>query len=303
LSQGKSKTELPAEFYQISTYRGLARVLMAWIGLIYLITVAERINESWAYIVVLFLIAWIILFIDETNHRAMHRTLFHKESWHSFFQAFYSLPLFRAIVPGKHAHQWSHEHCYLYADPERAMSTLFGMPAGRHTPDRTFFYLIVAPFFGNSTLMELSRINRCLLNSKGYRKRILSFWAAVFLVFTVLGALELLWWYWIVPLVFIAPIPLTWLRLSRHYKTTQPHYSRDIGKVFSWILFGGAVADYTAHMLYPSVPHYKLTEVTDRYLQEEPRIVATNFLQLTQQICGADPEATSSAEPRKAASS
>jgi len=273
-------------YYRRSAIRSLAGILFDWLIVVALVVVAELLRHPAAYVGAVLLIAGrMISFETKWTHEAMHFNLFRKKSWNDRLDFLFAWPVWTTANLRRQNHLRHHlEYLEEKEDPT------FGYQYAGITPElrqsRAFMVWIwfVRPLIGYQTIYELRCILANLIETPSFRWKMLFFWSVLAGVFAVLGRLDLLIFYWVLPLFLIRPIFWFWQDLAQHFNARSPLGTRDLHGWFFTLFFGDSRNYHGVHHVYPAVPWYRLAECHRLYVGDDQVDVATGFFDLTRQI-------------------
>ena len=262
---------------QRSDIRAFATIAADWGVIVLAAALGETFFRPWLIPLAVIVIARQMNALFELHHHAIHANLFARKSWNSRLQFFYSLPLTTTIAADRDDHM-DHHRTYTESDSQ-TWGTGYGLdPARRHDRRYMIWFLWVRPFLGPLQFTDLKDV----LTSKrwrdpAYRNPVAAFWLSAVAVFVVLGRLDLLLWYWIVPRFTVFPILFFWDDMLGHYNCPRTGTREMRGLWFR--LFGAhGTSFHNIHHLYPAIPWFSMETATRLALDESEVDVAHGFV-------------------------
>jgi len=240
-------------------------------------------NRPWIYALAVIVISRQMNALFELHHHAIHANLFTRKSWNSRLQFFYSLPLATTIAADRDDHM-DHHRTYTEKDT-RTWGTGYGLdPARRQDRRYMTWFLWIRPFLGP---LQVSDLKETLVSKRwrdpAYRNPVAAFWIGAVAAFLVLGRLDLLFWYWIVPRFTIFPILFFWDDMLGHYNSPRTGTREMRGLWFR--LFGAhGTSFHNIHHLYPAIPWFNMERATRLALDESEVDVAHGFVDGMRQL-------------------
>ena len=286
-------------FYRRSGIRALAGILFDWVIVVALVAVAEWFRNPAVYVAAILLIAGrMVAFETKWTHEAIHYNLFRKKAWNDRLEFLFAWPVFASASLARETHLQHHLH-YLEEKDDPVFAYEYAGITPQKKNSRAFMVSIwlVRPLLGYHAIRELCAIGENLIESRSFRWKMLLFWPLVVGVFAAVGRLDLLLWYWVVPLFLIRPIFWFWQDLAQHYNARSPLGTRDLHGWFFTLFFGDSRNYHGAHHVYPAVPWNRLAECHRLYVGDDQVDVATGFLDLTRQILAIPKAASEPTQP------
>ncbi len=248
---------------------------------------SETLFHPWLIPLAVIVIARQMNALFELHHHAIHANLFTRKGWNSKLQFFYSLPLATTIAADRDDHMDHHRTFNTVEKDYLTWGTGYGLdPARRHDRRYMTWFLWLRPFLGPLQLGDLKET----LTSKrwrdpAYRNPVAAFWILVITVFAVVGRLDLLLWYWLVPRFTVFPILFFWDDMMGHYNCPRTGTREMRGLWFR--LFGAhGTSFHNIHHLYPAIPWFSMETATRLAIDEAEVDVAHGFVDGMRQLVG-----------------
>jgi fatty acid desaturase len=268
-----------------SNVRAFLTILTDWSVVLLAAAVSEAFFRPWLYVLAVIVIARQMNALFELHHHAIHANLFTRKSWNSRLQFFYSLPLRTTIEADRDDHLDHHRTYNTVEKDYLTWGTGYGLdPAQRHSRRYMVWFLWIQPFLGPLQASDLKEI----LTSKrwrdpAYRNPVAAFWICAVAVFLLLGRLDLLFWYWVVPRFTAFPILFFWHDMLGHYNCPRTGTREMRGLWFR--LFGAhGTSFHNIHHLYPAIPWFNMERATRLALDETEMDVAYGFVDGLRQL-------------------
>lgn len=268
-----------------SNVRAFLTILADWSVVLLAAAVSEVFFRPWLYVLAVIVIARQMNALFELHHHAIHANLFTRKSWNSRLQVFYSLPLTTTTEADRDDHLDHHRTYNTVEKDYLTWGTGYGLdPARRHSRRYMVWFLWIRPFLGPLQVSDLKEI----LTSKrwrdpAYRNPVAAFWICAVAVFLLLGRLDLLFWYWVVPRFTAFPILFFWDDMLGHYNCPRTGTREMRGPWFR--LFGAhGTSFHNIHHLYPAIPWFNMERATRFALDESEVDVAYGFVDGMRQL-------------------
>ena len=265
--------------------RAVLTVALDWGVVVAAAVVCETFFRPWLYVLALIVIARQMNALFELHHHAIHANLFTKKNWNSKLQFFYSLPLTTTIASDRDDHMDHHRTYNTVEKDYLTWGTGYGLDAARrHDRRYMIWFLWIRPFLG---LLQLSDLREILTSKRwcdpAYRNPVVAFWIGTVAVFAVMGRLDLLLWYWLVPRFTVFPILFFWDDMLGHYNCPLTGTREMRGLWFR--LFGAHGTNFhNIHHLYPAIPWFNMETATRLAIDESEVDVAHGFVDGMRQL-------------------
>ncbi len=286
-------------FYRRSSTRALAGIALDWVIVVALVSASERFPHPALCLAAILLIAGRMMsFETKWTHEAMHFNLFRSKSWNDRLEFLFAWPVCTTAQFNRERHL-RHHRDYLEEkdDPVFAYQYVGITPDNKNSRAFMIWIWFIRPALGYHTLQKLGDIVGYLKASPSFRWKMLSFWTVVVGAFAAAGRLDLLFWYWAIPLVLIRPIFWFWQDMAQHYNARSPLGTRDLHGWFFTLFFASSRDYHGVHHLYPAMPWFRLAEGHRLCVGDDQVDVATGFVDLTRQILAIPETETSPVEP------
>ncbi|MBT5925612.1 MAG: fatty acid desaturase [Verrucomicrobia bacterium] len=243
----------PKDFCERSTIRGLSAIFRDWSFMIGTAVVSIWVDQWWFTLLGIWFIGYIQFCLGEALlHEASHYNLFTKRQLHTQLQFLYAYPFFQTLKGFQSEHLQHHVDLMGHSDITMQDYRRYGLYKER---PNMFFIWFIKPFLGGPAWYYLK--SGPDFDTTSSRLQLVVFWIPVVSLFSLLGALDLLFIYWIIPLIWPFPIYQYWSEIEEHYNTRSGARSNLSGfdnffkhnEGYHWV-----------HHRYPSVPFYKLKE-------------------------------------------
>ncbi|MFY9825945.1 MAG: fatty acid desaturase [Thermoanaerobaculia bacterium] len=274
------------ELSRRSDLRAFLTIAADWGVIVLAAALGETFSRPWLIPLAAIVIGRQMNALFELHHHAIHANLFTRKSWNSRLQFFYSLPLATTLAADRDDHM-DHHRTYVEND-SLTWGTGYGLdPARRQDRRYMTWFLWLRPFLGPLQLADLKEV----LTSKrwrdpAYRNPVAAFWLSAVAVFLLLGRLDLLLWYWLVPRFTIFPILFFWDDMMGHYNCPRTGTREMRGLWFR--LFGShGTSFHNIHHLYPAIPWFNMERATRLVLDESEVDVAHGFVDGMRQLVAA----------------
>lgn len=263
--------------------RAFLTIALDWGVIVAAAAVCEAFFRPWLYVLAVIVISRQMNALFELHHHAIHANLFTKKDWSSKLQFFYSLPLTTTIASDRDDHM-DHHRTYTENDT-LTWGTGYGLDVARRQDRRYMtWFLWIRPFLG---LLQFSDLKELLTSKRwrdpAYRNPVAAFWIVTVVAFAVIGRLDLLLWYWVVPRFTVFPILFFWDDMMGHYNCPLTGTREMRGLWFR--LFGSHGTNFhNIHHLYPAIPWFNMEKATKIAVDESEVDVAHGFLDGMRQL-------------------
>lgn len=217
-----------------------------------------------AYLISAWLIGLIQLGLGETlTHEAAHGNLFRTKRLNQLSELVCCLPFFFTLKDYKREH--SEHHRLLNTDRERLHQDY--SDHGLLKSDRNMVWLwFFKPVLGYGAYSYI----RSVITLATYQSflKIFLFWSVLLMAASWGGWLDLLFLYWIIPMLWCFASFFYWSEIEDHYNTVSGTRT-NIGWV-NWLTHNNGYHD--VHHRYPYIPWYLLKKAHHRFCADSPDI-------------------------------
>ncbi|QLH02673.1 fatty acid desaturase [Nitrosopumilus cobalaminigenes] len=242
----------PQDFVERSDLRGFLALGRDWGAIIATILFSVWANNFFVYLASVWVIGTFQYAIGEVLlHEASHYNLFKSKKINEFSKIFYAFPFLVLMSAYRTEHR---DHHY-------KMNTKFDHIVGDYeiiglnNPKKNMFWIwFIKPIIGYSGYFFLYDLRYTKIEKN--HLQLIFFWIAIIGIFAYFDRLDILLYYWIIPLFWVFSTQRYWSEIAKHYNTKNTTRS-DIG--WKNHIFHNAGYHFTHHK-YPSIPWYKLSQ-------------------------------------------
>lgn len=215
-------------------------------------------NVFFTFLMVLFIGFKQMTAADSSVHQGSHGTLFKTQSLIRRLEFFYTIPYLRSLESYKVQHFEHHRSLSNPNDPVYYIFNWLGLDKANISPVWRGVFL---PFFGSATWFFVSRWLPYYIktNSRGRNLTVLLFYSLAFEGFYLMGHLQWLLVYWVVPFFLTAPAFMCVNEVAEHYKCSGPARRR-VG-FFNYFMHSEGY--HLQHHTYPSIPWFKVKQANE----------------------------------------
>lgn len=207
------------------------------------------IRHPLVYFVAILIIASRQLALHNIMHCAAHQALFSQRQWNERLQFLYAYPNFEIIAEYRQAHFQHHRD---YRDRENYPRDEMGL--GQVSALRRTWVLFIRPFVGPGTWEFVKEAILLIAKKPRVAAPLCAYWLGVIALCVSLGVLPELFWFWVVPLVWLGPGLSLWGEVSDHFATRSG--TRNHIGLFQSLLIGSHSLYHALHHRHPGVPFY-----------------------------------------------
>ena len=271
----KSIKKIPQDFVERSNARGFLILIRDW-GMIFgVISFSIWSENFFVYIASIILIGCMQFAISESlMHEASHGNLFKRESWNKQLEFLFSLPCLMTMKEYVPDHLDHHN----YMDTEKDHLVGAYEEYGLNKEKKNMSWLWVKPIIGFG-LYFFAKFNWNIRDPQSILKIIL-FWTPIIIIFAYFDTLDILLWYWAIPLFFIFPCFIYWSEIADHYNTKSGSRTRT-DTLLNFLHHNAGY--HHVHHTYPTIPWYNLPEA-NKVLCPENVDISTSVLETFKQI-------------------
>lgn len=275
----------PSDLMGQRGWLSLGLIALEWAVVVGLAALGELIPRPWsipAYGLIAFLIGGRMISLAEViGHDSVHHNLFQNRGLHRRLDFLWFLPLFDTWDAYRENHERHHAYLLSPRDPAYQDYERWGLLR----PNVNWFYVwFIRPFLFFDTVYMLRSIVAGLWTDAAYRRRILAFWVPVTAAFAWFGALDLLFWYWLLPLFWAYPAILFWSETGEHFRTPVGD-SRNTFGLLEYCMISPHYDRYHAvHHRYPRIPWFRLKQATELLAGPGDASKSTGFFDLYRQM-------------------
>lgn len=241
------------KFCERSTFRGLFAITRDWVFIVGAAAGSIWMEQWWFTVIAIWFIGYIQFCLGEALlHEASHYNLFSNRSLHHKLQCLYAYPFFQTLRGFQLEHH--QHHIDLMGKSDITMQDYGRYGLFEKNPNM-FFIWFIKPFLGGPTFYYLK--SGPDFDTPSSRFQLALFWIPVVSIFAMLGALDILLVYWLVPLIWPFPIYQFWSEIEEHYNTRSGARS-NLSRFDNF--FRHNEGYHWIHHRYPSIPFYKLKE-------------------------------------------
>jgi fatty acid desaturase len=270
------------DFMYLNGPLSMGLILLQWVAIAGLIGLSVWLAHPLVYVAVVWLIGSRMVALAEViGHESVHNNLFARKALNRRLEFLWFLPIFETYDEYRDAHQKHHAHLLKEADPTYHDYKRWGM---FESNINYFWVWFVRPFLFFDSWHLVQTIAHGLWTNLNYRRRILAFWIPAGIVIGLTGTAELLFWYWIVPLLWAYPALIFWSEVGEHYKTSNGATRNTFG-LLEWLLISPHNDCYHAvHHRFPRIPWFNLGRAHKALFEPTAICESRGFLDLYRQI-------------------
>lgn len=251
-------------------------LLRNWIAIIATIFLSLHINNILFYPVTIAIIGFSQFAIGEALlHEAAHGHLFKHQWLNENLSFFYAEPFFYTLSIYRDSHLPHHLHFGSEKDTSWELYKQLGLKNDNYSH---FEIRLLEICLGRASLVHLKFF--IYWYSVHSPLRVIWFWLGTIFVFYNLGAITILFLYWIIPYAFVFPVILYWNIIVNHYHT-ETGTRTVLNPISNWIAHNNGY--HHTHHLFPSIPWYNLPKAYQE-LDTEKIEVTRNFLDSFRQL-------------------
>ncbi len=278
----KEKEALLLRFMQKSSWISFLFIAFNWALIALSAALSVYSGNVLLYIACLWFIASRMVALAEVfGHDSVHYNLFRKRAWNRKLDFLWFLPVFESWENYRKEHQ--HHHGFLLRPQDPAWQDY--QRWGLFQKKKNMFWIwFIRPFLFFDSWHMLKTIAVNIWKDALYRKKVLSFWLCLLLLFGGAGALELLFLYWIVPLFWAYPALIFWSETGEHFGI-QGERTRNTFGFLEW-LFISPHNDrfHYVHHKYPNIPWFRMKAAYHSLFVPEKVPASYGFLDLYRQV-------------------
>jgi fatty acid desaturase len=265
-----------------SNWRGAAAIARDWAAIVAIAFADMRYGNWLTYFVAIWAIGAFQFAISECLlHEASHYNLFVRKRANDLAEVLVALPFFQTVASFRNEHRLHHRYLMSMRDSLPEEYRVYGLTK----ENKEWFWLwFVKPIIGYSAIM-MGRGGQSSGSSRDAVK-ICLFWAAAALVMTLIGRLDALFFYWIVPMVLCKGAFLYWSEIADHFNTRSGCRTRT-GSLANTLFHNNGY--HHAHHRFPAVTQFNLKRLHEATMREGDDI-SHGFLDTYRQLKG--PSAT-----------
>jgi len=272
------------DFLERSALHSFGLIAFQWIVVVGAVAAAQWQGGWLAYLAAVWIIGGRMIALAEViGHDSVHFNLFPRRSWNRSLEWLWFTPLFENWRSYREAHERHHAFLLTPADPAYQDFARWGLigPDGQR---RLFWKWFIRPFLFFDTWNLLRDIAKNWRTDFAYRKRVTGFWMLALSIAATTGSLELLFWYWLVPLLWACPALNFWSETGEHFNVRRGDTRNNFGWL-EWLFISPHNDRYHAvHHRFPRIPSRNLAAAA-RALGALPGIeTSRGFLELYRMI-------------------
>lgn len=234
----------------------LALLALEWSAVVAAVLISEWAQHWAVYILAAWFIGGRMVSLAEVlGHDSVHYNLFRRRSLNQSLEFLWFTPIFESWSSYREAHNRHHAFLLKENDPAIQDYERWGLHAG---PQNSVWIWFVRPLLCFDTLYLLRQIVSGLVEDRAYRLRIALFWLPVLALAAWAGGLELLLYYWFIPLLWCYPALVFWSETGEHFNVKQGQTRN----TFGWVefLFVSPQNDryHAVHHRFPRIPGFRL---------------------------------------------
>ena len=246
-----------ARFARRDDRRAFAAIALDWAVVFAAAALARRAHHPLAWLAAAVVIAGRQTAMLNLTHAAAHKALFKRARWNEALEILYALPIADTVAHYRGPHLEHHlEIAEGRAERFEFLHDTLGLPR-RGAWGRTWV-VFLRPILGHAAWGLVKGTVEDAVKDRAFRLKMLAFWLPLLGVSALLGGLGSVFWYWIVPLVWLHPVFLLWGEVSDHFRA--PGGTRDHTGVFHAVLTNGHALYHDLHHRYAFVPFYRERE-------------------------------------------
>lgn len=277
-----------ADFIERHNLRGIVAIGRDWLLIGVAIGVSLKLDHWAVYVAAVWVIGCCQYALGEVLlHEASHYNLLKNRRLNDLMEVFYALPFFQTLKEYRRQHGLHHSHLgQRYHDHVVDDFHTFRL----HEP-RTSLWVawFVKPLLGYPGFVYTKGLLVPDKSSQGTADyldlRLAGFWLSVVSACWALGVLDLLFFYWIVPMYWVFCSLLFWSEVREHFRTRTGTRST-LGPIYNRFFHNQGY--HALHHTYPTVPWYRLPRAFEALRHDRSRDVvgdlATGFFDVYRQI-------------------
>jgi len=265
----------PQDFIEQSNFRGFAALGRDWIAIFATVLFSIWADNFFVYLACVWIIGTFQYAIGEVLlHEASHYHLFKNRKLNDYLKVLYTYPFFVTMPEYRFYHKNHHYKMNTELDHVVEDYEIQGL----NNPNKNMFWLwFVKPITGFGGYFYLRYQIRA--DPMKHPLQMLLFWVPVVAVFAYFGRLDILLFYWIVPLFWVFSSHLYWSEIAKHYNTETGTRS-DLG-IKNHIFHNAGY--HSIHHQYPSIPWYLLPKA-HRALCKNSSDISRGFIDTYKQL-------------------
>ena len=266
----------PQDFVERSNLRGFLAIGRDWSIIFTTMGFSIWIDDVFVYIASVVMIGCMQFAISESlMHEASHGNLFKNQKWNTQLEFLYSLPCLMTLKEYTEDHMDHHN----YIDTEKDHLVEAYEEYGLKKQNKNMYWLwLLKPIIGYAGYF-FAKFNWNIRNPKSILK-IVSFWIPIISILLYFDKLDLLFWYWVVPLFFTFPCFIYWSEIADHYNTKSGSRTR-MDTILNFLHHNNGY--HHVHHTYPTIPWYNLPEA-HKVLSPKDIDVSTSIIDTFRQI-------------------
>ncbi|MEM1152852.1 MAG: fatty acid desaturase [Pseudomonadota bacterium] len=269
-------------FCSRDNWKSVLALATDWAIIVLAIWVSVALDNWLAYLLSIWFIAGRMMALGEVlGHDAVHYNLFSKRHANRWFDFLYFLPVFNTFEYYREEHVIHHRDCLQGHDPTVLEYRRWGLDR----EDLNIFYVWwIRPLLFFDTWYFIRSITEDLIKDSKYRFKILTFWGLVVAVFAFFNGLDILFFYWIVPFLWLKPALEFWSETSDHYYVACGD-TRSCGGWFHRLFLNPHNDGYHAvHHRFAGIPWHQLPAAHDVLITEPKERKLYGFLETYREI-------------------
>jgi fatty acid desaturase len=263
----------PIDFVERNNLKSFLALLRDWIAIFLIAAFSIWANNIFIYVVSVWLIGIFQFALGEAMlHEAVHGNLFTEKSWHEKLEFIYGYPFLRTISYYQEHHFAHHKYLWLEGDYVPEDYEILGL---NKQDKNVFIILFIKPVLGLSVyyflievlypfIQALFKFSLLISDLKPYL-----FWLVVILSFSLSGHLDILFFYWFVPLSWCFSCLSIFSEVQQHFNTFSGTRSI-MNPIFDSLFHNGGY--HYVHHVCPTIPWYKLPEAHQALCADNPDI-------------------------------
>lgn len=268
---------LPPHLRRVDGLRSAAAIAFDWSVVLAAAAVSNHLARPDVYLLAIALIAGRMQAMWCLGHEATHGGLLKNRRWNDRISDW--LVLYPLLYPRTAVFRgWHMKHHRLYWQDEDPVAQYIRSLGPPGTTRQRVWQLVVRPLLGGDAWAWLCD----RLGDPRPWLRALVLWIPALAIAYHLGVLHLVALYWVVPLVWLAPVFESWSGVCDHYNTRTGVRST-LGLFARTFTHGHNNGHHWVHHHHPAVVWHQLPEA-ERLLAPEDRDVANNLAEILHQI-------------------
>lgn len=246
-----------------SNLRAFSLLAFNWLVIVGLAVLCEWVDHIALYIPALWVIGGRMVALAEVmGHDSVHFNLFKQKPLNRWLDFLFFVPLFESWESYREEHDRHHKHLLEPPDPAYQDYERWGLlDKGK----KNYFWIwFVRPILFFDTPYQIWSIARSLFTDGRYCLKQVIFWVPVVGLFVYIERMDLLWFYWFLPFLWVYPALIFWSEVGEHYKIPADRSrTRNTFGILEYFFISPHDDRYHAvHHIWPRIPWFNMRAAT-----------------------------------------